>query len=208
MASEILDKDLALEEKHKNILNIIIHEVNRTQSLVEDIVTLSKYDRLDFKLYTDNVDIKDIIGDVCNVLNTEASNKSIQLIDESSSCHLKIDQAKIKQVLFNIIKSEIMYTEEGSVRIYNKNLKKTLEICIEDTGIGIDKKDINNIFERFYRVDKNRSRYTGGSGLGLPIVEKIISKHFGSIEVKSKLDKGSKFTIVLPLTQNENYFEQ
>lgn len=204
LASEILSRDLELDESHSNILKIINHEVNRTESLIKDIVDLSKYDRLDFQLIMDQLDIKDLIDDVLKVLSHEVYEKGLTLKANLESIQAKVDAHKIKQVLFNFIRNSIMYTDEGSIEITCKENKRKVEITIEDTGIGMTKEATEKIFERFYRADKNRSRETGGSGLGLAIAYQIINKHNGEIDVKSRVGKGTKFTITFPVDFSGN----
>ncbi len=200
LANELLYKNENLSsEEREEIFEIVTKEITRTENLVKDILDLSKLDRLDFKLVLDNADLKDIISEAVSQLNVSALEKNIVIKDSSQSHVLRVDSARIKQVLLNLLKNAITYTDEGNIYVFTREVKRHVEIVVEDTGIGIKKEDLDLIFERFYRVDKNRSRKTGGSGLGLPICSEIISKHNGTLLVKSKLGKGSRFIITLPL---------
>ncbi|MCK5083158.1 MAG: ATP-binding protein, partial [Candidatus Omnitrophica bacterium] len=112
---------------------------------------------------------------------------------------VKIDEASIAQVLLNLIDNGIKYSQEkGSVTISSQEKDSFICINISDTGIGIPEEDIERIFERFYRVDKARSRQLGSTGLGLAIVKHIIQAHGGEVSVQSQLGKGSTFSFTLP----------
>ena len=107
------------------------------------------------------------------------------------------DQSRLRQVMNNLIQNAIKYTENGFVEISGKDLDNKIEISVSDSGIGIPEEDIHRIFERFYRVDKNRSKEEGGTGLGLAIVKHILDAHGENIIVESKIGKGSKFSFCL-----------
>ena len=107
------------------------------------------------------------------------------------------DKEKLRQVFVNLIQNAIKYTESGSVLVIAEVEEKFCKITVKDTGIGIPEGDLNRIFERFYRVDKARSRAVGGTGLGLAIVKHIIEAHDSKIEVKSKLNEGTEFSFRL-----------
>jgi signal transduction histidine kinase len=109
------------------------------------------------------------------------------------------DKVRLQQLFTNLIDNAVKFTpERGSVRIRVEQNKDYVQVKVEDTGIGIRKEEQDNIFKRFYRVDKSRSKETGGVGLGLSIAEWIVRAHNGKIEVKSKLNQGSTFTVYLP----------
>ncbi|MBI3754551.1 MAG: ATP-binding protein, partial [Deltaproteobacteria bacterium] len=131
----------------------------------------------------------------------QAKDKGIKLITDIGKEIPKIpaDKDRLEQVIVNLADNAIKYTNNGTVRIFARKTDNMLQIDVEDTGIGIPEKDIPRIFERFYRVDKGRSRELGGTGLGLAIVKHIIQGHNGKIWVKSKLGKGSVFSFSLPL---------
>ena len=119
------------------------------------------------------------------------------------------DEAKLERAILNITRNAIKYTDDGGcIKVGFKKTKEEASIDIEDNGIGIPEKDLPNIFERFYRVDKARSRNEGGTGLGLPIAKWIVEAHNGRIEVKSELGKGSIFSITLPLKTKKKLLPQ
>jgi two-component system phosphate regulon sensor histidine kinase PhoR len=112
---------------------------------------------------------------------------------------LRADSQKIHQVLINLLHNAISYTpEEGSITVGATPVPDGAEVSVTDTGIGIPPEDLSRIFERFYRVDKGRSRELGGTGLGLSIVKHIVEAHGGHVRVESKPGKGSRFTFYLP----------
>ena len=111
---------------------------------------------------------------------------------------IEIDPLKIRQVIFTVIDNAIKYTERGEVSVLLKQSDKEVVIKVKDTGIGIPKEHIDRIFERFYVVDKSRSKKLGGTGLGLSIVKHIVLLHNGKIDVKSTPDEGTEFTITFP----------
>ncbi|HCI44594.1 MAG TPA: hypothetical protein DE315_03570 [Candidatus Omnitrophica bacterium] len=112
---------------------------------------------------------------------------------------MRIDEAAIAQVLFNLVENAVKYNKAGgSVTVGARETPRSIEVSVSDTGIGIPQEDIPRIFERFYRVDKARSRDLGGTGLGLSIVKHIIQAHGGDITVESKPGAGSTFRFTLP----------
>ena len=111
---------------------------------------------------------------------------------------IRADSFKLEQMFINLIDNALKYTEKGGITITVDQINSSVKIEIEDTGIGIPGEHLSRIFERFYVVDKSRSRKMGGTGLGLAIVKHIVQVHKGEINIDSKVNKGSKFTIILP----------
>ncbi len=128
-----------------------------------------------------------------------AQEKKIELIFHPAKEGLQLfgDKSRLKQVFINLITNAIKYTEQGKVEVLIEEDSKYGKIIIRDTGIGIPQEDIDRVFERFYRVDKARSRVVGGTGLGLAIVKHIVEAHNSRIEVKSELGVGSEFSFRL-----------
>ena len=118
---------------------------------------------------------------------------------------LLLDRDKIDQVLDNLVSNAIKYTgDEGAIRLEARKIEKEmLEISVQDNGIGIPKKDLSRIFDRFYRVDKARSRNMGGTGLGLSIAREIVKAHGGTIILESELGQGTRVVFTLPIQQEE-----
>jgi len=175
-----------------------LHTVNLS-NLLNDLIDISMIEsgemRMSFRYFEINAFINNIVGE----FNQMTVDKNIQLIYNPVKDGLKVfgDRDKIKQVFVNLLQNAIKYTDVGSIEIVIEEEKKFVNIIIKDTGIGIPEEDIDRIFERFYRVDKARSRAVGGTGLGLAIVKHIIEAHNSSITVTSKLGEGSQFAFKL-----------
>jgi two-component system phosphate regulon sensor histidine kinase PhoR len=139
------------------------------------------------------------LEEICNDLRPQADEKNLQLILHPIKENLQLfgDKIKLKQVFVNLIQNALKYTEKGSVEVLVEEIKKHGKIIVKDTGIGISENDLDRIFERFYRVDKDRSRAVGGTGLGLAIVKHIVEAHGSRIEVKSTVGVGSEFSFLL-----------
>ena len=198
--SEILLRNDAIEDKDRTeFLEHIQNESLRMEHILKDLTIIAQMDRVDYELELIRTDVKDLIMETFNVLKNKAKNTGLTLTCEAEPQLLALDKFKFSQVLVNMINNAINYTDKGtvSVRGYIKDEKYYIEI--EDSGIGIKEEDYQNIFKRFYRVDKNRSRETGGSGLGLSISKNVVKKHGGKISIKSELNKGSIFTIKIPI---------
>ncbi len=192
------DKDAAI-----HFLDIIDIETKRLSRLIEDILSLSEIETRKEDVNVAPEYIQDICRSVIDLLKPQAQAKGLELqseLDETSPLIL-CNRDRISQMLINLIENAIKYTEKGWVKVKCKNQDSYLEIIVEDTGIGIPEDSRERIFERFYRVDKGRSRKAGGTGLGLSIVKHILMLYGGRVSVTSEEGKGSKFTIILPYEQ-------
>lgn len=188
------------DEKKDRFLNIINEEAERLTRLIEDILTLSDIEQhKDEKSSDINVEYK--IDDIYYLMKSVALNKGINItLNLEKSIILYGNEDRFTQMMINLIDNAIKYSDKGSsVHISSKTCKQDCVIIVEDTGVGIQKEHIYRLFERFYRVDKARSRANGGTGLGLAIVKHIVLGFGGKIDVKSEVSKGSKFIITLPL---------
>lgn len=197
--SEILsrDKDISIEDREE-FIELIKTESQRMETILSDLLVISKMDRVDYELEMKNTDIKEVINECSNVLRNHIEDKGLQLSIDVESSIISLDKGKISQVILNIIKNAMNYTDEGRIDILGKPINNEYVLMISDTGIGIRQENFDKIFKRFYRVDKARSRDTGGSGLGLSISKNVVLKHEGKISVASQLEKGTTFTIKLP----------
>ncbi|ALC81995.1 MULTISPECIES: two-component system histidine kinase PnpS [Bacillus] len=196
----LLDGAMKDEKTLSHFLSIILKESDRLESLIHDLLELSKLEKQDFHLVAETCDIKEIINDVANILSYRAEEKGIDIVLELPEEQVEVegDPHRLKQVFINLMSNAVAYTsEKGSVNVTLKQLKDKVIAQVADTGIGIKKEHIPRIFERFYRVDRARSRNSGGTGLGLAIVKHIIEIHGGRIDVESELGKGTIFTIEL-----------
>ncbi|WP_052220747.1 two-component system histidine kinase PnpS [Clostridium homopropionicum] len=191
-------EDSATREK---FLDIIDDETDRLTRLISDILTLSDIEQhKEFKVKED-IGVVQSLTDVYNLIKNTADKKNISLEIFTEGDPIVVgDKDKFKQMLINLIDNAIKYSEEGdSVKISARSENSKCIICIEDTGVGIPKEHIPRLFERFYRVDKARSRARGGTGLGLAIVKHIVLSFKGEIFVESEVGKGTKFTVCIPL---------
>ncbi len=201
-AETLLDGALDDKKTLKNFLTIIDRHANRMTALIEDLLTLSMLESHQIPMSFESLDIKGLINSVTQGFEKQAKDKDIKLIMDIGKEIPKItaDKDRLEQVIVNLVDNAIKYTNNGTVRIFARKTDNMLQIDVEDTGIGIPEKDIPRIFERFYRVDKGRSREMGGTGLGLAIVKHIIQGHNGKIWVRSEVGKGSAFSFDLPLS--------
>ena len=188
------------ENKRIQFLNIIDDEAERLTRLINDILTLSD---IEAQKEQKNVqfNLSEVIENVYDLMKNTADKKNITLtILENHSIYLNGDKDKFKQMLINLVDNAIKYSEDkDSVFVGSKKVQDNCIIWVEDTGTGIPKKHLQRLFERFYRVDKARSRAKGGTGLGLAIVKHIVMNFNGTIEVESVEGEGSKFIINIPI---------
>jgi signal transduction histidine kinase len=177
-------------------------EASVLSRLVDDLQELSLADAGKLTLTRRKEDISEVINDVVAALQPQAAAKGLTLAANLAEKlpPVNIDSHRIKQVLRNLLENAVVHTiRGGSVTVEAREEGGKIKVSVVDTGEGIPAKDLPNIFERFYRVDKSRARATGGSGLGLTIAKRLVEAHGGSIEARSKLGKGSRFTFTLPL---------
>lgn len=192
----INDADIAAK-----FLEIIDIETERLTMLINDILQLSEIENKHSDTNISKHNLSDIITEVVSILQGSADKKNICLIvDTAPTIMIQANRNRIKQMLINLIDNAINYNiENGSVRIKAVKADGRLVVTVADTGIGISQQHQSRVFERFYRVDKGRSRNMGGTGLGLSIVKHIVNLYDGDIKVESEPGKGTKFTIQLPV---------
>lgn len=180
-------------------LNIMLKESNRIQSLVDDLLDLSKIEQ-NTELDKHSIRLSKVAHHALEMIQPLAQDKNIELIDEiNDNVTAMADESKMSQVIVNLLSNAVNYSPSDktiTIRVYNKERCKVIEVI--DQGIGIAKEETYRIFERFYRVDKARSRDSGGTGLGLSITKHIVEGYQGTIEVESELGKGSIFRVQLP----------
>lgn len=190
------------KELRDKFLNIIDIESSRLNSLIQDLLVLSDIENNRRKINKESINTNKAIFEVLEFLSELAKKKDIEIINKVNGNLPAIygNRGWFKQMMINLVDNAIKYTPEGGkVIITAYTVDRNLIIKIKDTGIGIDKEHIDRLFERFYRVDKARSRRVGGTGLGLAIVKHIVIAFRGNIKVKSKLDEGTEFKISLPI---------
>ena len=192
MNDTVINKEYLLRSE-KNIERMI--------SIVEDLEAISRLESGELILDFTNCDIVSLSKDVVDLLEIKAKKKGIQLFFREpypSPIMVRIDKERIRQVLINLIDNSIKYgTENGKTKISFFDMDENILVEISDDGIGIEAKDIPRLFERFFRIDKSRSREQGGSGLGLAIVKHILEAHQQTINVRSKPGVGTTFAFTL-----------
>lgn len=187
-------------------LQVAQTETERMIRLVNDLLQLSKMDRKDYKLLIEKVDIAKFLQKIVDRFEMVSNHESLYFKREipNKTLFVNIDRDKMIQVFDNILSNAIKYSPEGgTITISLRKKKKQLIISFSDQGVGIPQENLSQIFNRFYRVDKARSRKLGGTGLGLAIAKEIIVAHGGKISVESEWDVGTTFTIILPCAANE-----
>lgn len=192
----------ALEDKDNNrhFLEIVREHANRLEALVNDLLDLSKLESRTQEFKQERVVLNELAGEILRGFQSQLAKKEIVEKNElDETLVVNADRQKIERVFINLIDNAIKFNrQKGNIRIYGQSLDAVVKVYIEDTGQGISEKDLSRIFERFYRVDKARSRELGGTGLGLSIVKHIVELHGGSVGVESTEGAGSRFWFTLP----------
>ncbi|MFD1067421.1 two-component system histidine kinase PnpS [Oceanobacillus locisalsi] len=188
------------EQAAEEFIEIIYKESHRLQLLIEDLLELSRLEREDFQLEKERFNAKQMIDEVLPQLEQKAAKKDLDFTTSiSPDTDVYADSDKLKQVIINLVDNAINYTPSGgNIHLSINEENERVHILIEDTGIGIEQKATSRVFERFYRVDKDRSRNTGGTGLGLAIVKHIVEVHQGEIVLESEVDKGTAVHVYIP----------
>ena len=189
-------------EMYREFMEDISNEVDREAKIIDDLLTLVRMDRKSPDMnITANASINLLIADILKKLKPIARQKNIELIYESvREVRADVDEMKLSLALMNLVENAIKYNrEEGKVHVTLDADHRVFYVKIEDNGIGIPEEEQKHVFEKFYRVDKARSRETGGTGLGLAITKNIIVLHHGAIRLQSAEGEGSTFTVRIPL---------
>ena len=195
------DKAINDKEKAGKFISIIKDHTNRLSNIIDDLLSLSELELSRDSIDKSEFDLKSLIGDIVLGFGHALAAKQQKLTIESQGQDFKIkaDRDKIEQVFVNLIDNAIKYTEDGGlIRICLVQQNGEVVVTVEDNGIGIQKEHLDRVFERFYRVDKARSRKLGGTGLGLGIAKHIVLAHKGEIRIESDTGKGTKVFVTLP----------
>ena len=199
-ADTLLEGDYDKETQDK-FLNVISTEARRMAKLVTDLLTLSKYDNDEIKNKKTEFDLGDLAKQCQEKLQIEIDKKhhNAECFVTANVPLVYADRDGIERVVLNILSNSIKYTpENGVIKMYVGYIYNDAYIKVIDNGIGIPEEDLNRIFDRFYRVDKARTREMGGTGLGLSIAKEILDQNNGSIDIKSEKDKGTEVVIRIP----------
>ncbi len=201
-AETLIQAESIPKEMQDTFLNIIVQEADRMNRLVYDLLLLSKLNYNNSKTENEPVDVRGLICDILRRMHLAMEEKKQTLSVSIPENIPKVagSRDKLEQVFVNIISNAVKYTDDGGkVTVYAGEMYDYVFVKVIDTGMGIPEEDLPFIFDRFYRVDKARSRAAGGTGLGLAIAKEIVESHSGKISVASKLGEGTEFTINLPV---------
>ena len=193
-------------ETAANFLGVILSESDRMTKIVQDLLALSRFDAGEVDFHMERFDACASMRSVYEAMRLDVRKRglALELRLPEEPVWVMGDKARIEQVIINITTNAVRYTAAGgSVTMQAVRTEKEVLLSVQDTGIGIPKEDIPRIFERFYRVDKARSRAMGGTGLGLSIAFEIVSRHEGQIEIQSEVGVGTTMTVHLPALQEE-----
>jgi len=198
--ADIAKRPSLMEEERNKYLSIIYEEAENMQKLVKDLFDLAKLDRHTFQIHKEPTNICEFLQNVYKKMQPAFNAKNISLHYEcEGNATIAIDKKRIEQVMVNLLDNALKYSSpDTTVTLHVRGIRKKVIINVSDEGIGIPQEDLPHIFERFYRVEKSRSRVGGGTGLGLAIVKEIIEAHGGSIRVESIYGQGTNMTITLP----------
>lgn len=199
-AEVALGKPLDETEK-QNLLGSILEECERLSRITDQLLTLSREEAGIGQAPRDAVDLAELIADVAEVMRPLSAVKEQQLqVESGGAAIVSGDPARLRQVFYNLLDNAIKYTPKGGrIVVATETADASIRVTVRDSGVGIPAEHLPHVFERFYRVDKARSRAEGGSGLGLSIVESIVTAHGGRVEMTSKLELGTTCTVVLPV---------
>ena len=202
LADSLVQQENVPVEMYREFMLDIKNEVDRENQIITELLTLVRMDRKDSKLNVKECSVNKMVELILHRLRPIAQKRDIELTMVSMrEVYAEIDEVKMIMVITNLVENAVKYNRDhGKVRVTINADPYNFYISVEDTGVGIPQDSLDKIYERFYRVDKSRSREVGGTGLGLSITKSIILQHHGAIDVQSILGEGTKFTVTIPLT--------
>lgn len=188
-------------EGSKQYVDVIKRNADRLMYIVQDLLTLSELEEKGYQLTVEDVDLREVIDHVIRIFNDKMQEKHLDLTTriDAQLPTIKADSFRLEQLFINLLDNAVKYTEKGAIILALQRRDDRVEVTVEDTGIGIPSEHLPRIFERFYVVDKSRSKKAGGTGLGLSIVKHIVLLHWGTIRVESIFGMGTKFIVSLPI---------
>lgn len=205
LESLIYQPDMPLELRAE-FMQDMNHEIDRLTGIITDLLTLTQMDSHRVELHTEAVDLSDTVEETLRLLTPAAEKRSQNLTGRiMPDCILNADRSKLGQIVYNLTENALKYTPDGgTITVTLTADSRQAVLTVKDNGVGIPREDQAHIFDRFYRVDKARSRETGGTGLGLSIVRQLVTLHGGDITVESQPGLGSTFIVRLPITREED----
>ncbi len=191
-----------LDPLEHRALELADQELKRIRAMVEELLTLAQLDSWQYQLEVGPTDLSRVVDTAMESVRTKAERFGIDVYFENSTEHRCVcDAQKLYQVVLNLLDNAVKYSDPGDrVDVSIEESAQALTVRVKDTGVGIPEEDLAQLFERFYRVNKDRSRATGGSGLGLAISKQIVEMHGGAISVRSMAGEGSTFEVTIPKT--------
>jgi len=200
--SELMETGMVQGEEVKKYAGEIRHNSNRLLSLINDIIHLSEMDRTEYEVPMQQVNLAELVQNNLESLKVSAEKRNVSLRFIGEQAYVYGNAGLLEELLWNLCDNAIRYNKEnGVVKVQTERVKERVNLIVSDTGIGIPIEHQNRIFERFYRVDKSRSKETGGTGLGLAIVKHIVAQHDAELELISKPGEGTKITVSFPVCQ-------
>ena len=202
LADSLVSQDNVPVEMYREFMMDIKNEVDRENQIIMALLTLVRMDRKDSKLNVKETNVNEMVEMILRRVRPIAQKRDIELTMVSMrEVYAEIDDVKMNMVITNLVENAVKYNRDhGKVRVTINADPYNFYVSVEDTGVGIPQDSLDKIYERFYRVDKSRSREVGGTGLGLSITKSIVLQHHGAIDVQSILGEGTKFTVTVPLT--------
>ena len=200
----LYDPDMPAEIR-SDFIKDLNHEIDRLTAIVTDLLTLTRMDGKRMELHPESLDLSELTAESVRLLQPNADQRHHALVTRIvPGIIIRGDKSKLGQVIYNLTENAIKYTPDGGrIAVTLIQRGKLAVLSVQDNGVGIPKEDIAHIFDRFYRVDKARSREAGGSGLGLSIVRQLVELHGGRVTVESQFGHGSTFTVELPMDTKE-----
>ena len=202
LADSLVEMDDVPVEMYREFMMDIKNEVDRENKIITELLTLVRMDRKDSRLNVKETNVNEMVELILRRIRPIAQKRDIELTMISMrDVYAEIDEVKMTMVITNLVENAVKYNKDhGKVRVTINSDLYNFYVSVEDTGVGIPQESLDKIYERFYRVDKSRSREVGGTGLGLSITKSIVLQHHGAIDVQSILGEGTKFTVTVPLS--------
>jgi signal transduction histidine kinase len=190
------DDPALVEDARENVKK----EAQRLYDMVEKVLHLASFERYDFELQQEKLESKEILEELCERMKGKAQKFDVSIITDLQPATLWIDKESMYLIFINLLDNAIKYNvSQGSIYLRSEVKKEKLSILIKDTGIGIPQKSLNKVFDPFYIVSKDRSKLTGGTGLGLALVKELVEKQQGTIAIGSTNEQGTEVLLTFPL---------
>ncbi len=202
LADSLLADPNTPPEMYREFLTDIDNEIDRENKIIAELLNLAKMDRRQVPMNISSVNINALLEIIMKRVRPLAQQRDIELtLISERDVTAEVDEVKMTMVFTNLIENAVKYNREhGTVKVTINSDARNFILTVEDTGIGIPEESQGRVFERFYRVDKSRSREVGGTGLGLSITKSAVLLHRGTIDLKSRVGEGSTFTVTIPLS--------